>query len=754
MNNKNNGSNGNGYQLAYLKNDLISSIVVFLVAIPLCLGIALASGAPLFSGIIAGIIGGIIVGSISQSPVSVSGPAAGMIAIVLTAISQLGSFEAFLLALLFAGLIQIITGSLKAGFVADYVPSNVIQGLLCAIGILIIFKQLPLAFTHAGGSQYLISTLKESAQDLDFKSLIDLRSQINLGAIIITIASLFTLIYFDFSKISFIKKIPGPIVVVIAGIIINELFKMLNLGFLQDDSELVNLPIFSNIHDALSQFYVPHWISLKNPNVYLYALIIAAVASLETLLNLEASEKLDKKKRYSSRNRELVAQGVGNILAGIFGGIPITSVIVRSSVNIQSGANSKLSTILHGFWFLIALILIPHWLNLIPLASLASILIYVGYKLTTPRIYKKMNKLGFSYYFPFYVTVIAIVFSNVLLGVIIGLICSIFFILKENSQMRLDIIKEKHPSGIIHRIILPQHLSFLKKATLVTELNSFPKKTRLIIDARYTKYIDNDIIELIKEFYQSIAPRKKITLNLIGFKKHYEIHDHIDIISVTTYDVQSELAPSDIIEILREGNFRFVKDQRINRFFPAEIKATASSQYPIAVVLSCIDSRVPVETVFDMGVGDLFSIRVAGNVVNEDILGSLEFACYIAKAKLIVVLGHTGCGAIKAACDHVDEGHITHLIEKILPSVQEETLANSQTKKPGYDEEEFRFRITKRNISNSVKTIYQSSKILKELIDNKKIGIISAIYDIKSGLVEFYTADINFEVKEYDDMNI
>jgi carbonic anhydrase len=450
-------------------------------------------------------------------------------------------------------------------------------------------------------------------------------------------------------------------------------------------------------------------------------------------LNLEATEKLDKNRRYCSRNRELFAQGIGNVLAGLCGGIPITSVIIRSSVNIQAGAKTKCSTIVHGLLFIITVLLISEWINKIALAALAAILIYVGYKLTRVSIYRAMYQKGFAYYFPFIVTVITIVATNIILGVIIGLICSILFILKENSRMRLDIIAERHDDGIHNRLILPQELSFLKKAALAAELAAVPENSHLILDARPTKYMDQDIVELIKDFAKNFAYEKKISLNLLGFKSQYAMHDHINYINVSI-PATADLTPEKILNILREGNRRFVTDQRINRYFPLEIKATAKNQHPLAVVLSCIDSRIPVETIFDMGMGDLFIVRVAGNVVNDDVIGSIEFACHLAGAKLIVVLGHTRCGAIQAACDYHDNGYIAKLLQKIIPAIH--TVRATQIKQ--FDQETILNKISQQNIENSLKQLYDRSPVIQSMIDAKQVGLVSGMYDIRSGLVAFY----------------
>ncbi len=722
------------YKSRSLKFDFIGAIVVFLVAIPLCLGTALASGAPLFSGILSGIIGGIIVGILSGSPVSVSGPAAGMAAVVLGAISQLGDFNVFLLSLMFAGILQIIVGSLRAGFIADYVPSNVVQGLLCAIGILLIFKQLPLAFTLSADLAELKMHLLDMDEGLSYKPLFALSDHINSGATIISLISFAVLVYFDKTSIKFLKIIPGPIVVVILGILLNELFIFSSSPLEQNSPQLVNLPKHDGIGDFFTQLQGPTWSAISNPKVYFYAVLLAIVASLETLLNIKAGEKLDKTRRSCSKDRELVAQGFGNMVSGLIGGIPITSVIVRTSVNIQTGSKTKFAAILHGVFILFAVILIPQTLNKIPLSSLAAILIYTGYKLTKPTIYFNIFRQGADRFIPFIATIIGIVAIDLLAGILIGLLVSLFFILKSNSQVRLDIIKEIYPNGVTNRLVLPQQTSFLNKASLVAELESIPKNSQLIIDARYSDYIDKEIVEFIKEYQQEQAPHKQISLNLIGFKETYNIHNYIDFINVTTFDVQISLLPHEALNILKEGNQRFLKDTSIHRSFKIDIKHTATTQHPIAVVLGCIDSRVPVETIFDMSFGDLFCIRVAGNVVNDDVLASIEYACNVIGAKLIVVLGHTRCGAIQAACDGVEKGHITQLLAKIKPSIDAETATTSNRRGNNI---EFVHNITELNIANTLQHIYQESDILRQMTDDDEVGLVGANYDVNTGEVNF-----------------
>ena len=719
------------YRKRHFRFDFVSAIVVFLVAIPLCLGIALASGAPMFSGLLSGIIGGIVVGSLSGSHVSVSGPAAGMVAIVVAVITQLGDFNTFLLALFIAGLMQIIISWLRAGFIADYIPSNVLQGLLCAVGILLILKQLPLAFTLSHTRFALKTQLLDLSMGVSLQPLHNLTAHINHGAMILSLLSFAILIYLNKIQYRWAKTIPAAFIVVTLGIILNEIFLFTNSTLAQNEPHLVNIPKHTSWGDFYTQMQCPNWHALTQLNVYIAALLIAIVSALENLLNIKAGEKLDKKRRYCSKDRELFAQGVGNTLAGLVGGIPITSVIVRTSVNIQTGAKTKVSTILHGGLILLTVMLIPAALNKIPLSTLAAILIYTGYQLTHPNIYRKIYKQGLDRFIPFISTIFFILCFNVLIGIVIGLIISLFFILKSNSQVRLDIIKEFYPNGITHRLVLPQQTSFLNKASLIAELNTIPRRSQLIIDARYSDYIDKEVIEFIKEFKNEQAPHKQISLNLIGFKEQYKIHNYIDFINVTTYDVQSTLTAEETLVLLKEGNYRFLNDTCIHRSLKTDIQYTATTQHPMAIVVGCIDSRVPVETVFDMSVGDLFCIRIAGNVVNHDVLASVEYACNVVGAKLIVVLGHTRCGAIQSACDGVEKGHITQLLNKIKPAINAATLSKCNNQKT------FVEYVTALNIANTMRHIYEESDILHDMLNTEQIGIVGAIYDVSTGKVNF-----------------
>lgn len=718
-----------------LKQDLVASSVVFLVAIPLCLGIALASNAPLFSGILSGIIGGVFIGFFSKSHVSVSGPAAGLVAVVLAAINDLGSFDIFLLSLTLAGLMQIVIGKLKAGFLADYVPSNVIQGLLCAIGILIIIKQIPFALGYFSKPQAILNELREAQENFDFSAFNVIYNHISLGAVVICASSLFLLFSWQKVKSPRLKMIPGPVLVVILGILANTLFqKYIPLLHLGSKNYLVTIPAIENLFDVKSLFIFPNFAAFTQVKVYFYAFLIAVIATIETLLNLEAAEKIDVEKRYCDRNKEMVAQGIGNTIAGLVGGLPVTSVIVRSSVNVQSGAKTKLSTILHGIWLMLSVLLIPQLINMIPLASLAAILIFVGFKLANYKVFKSMYSRGLENFIPFLVTTIMIVATDLLIGVICGLIVSAILIMKHNSKPNFEKQLEVYPTGDVLRIMLPQQATFLNKAALIVALSELPENSQVFIDASHTLYMDYDIREVITDFRKNLSKEKNISLRTKGFKEHYEYELSEDFTTITTAFIQERLTPSNVFTILQEGNKRFINSKLLNRDIPLHVARTADAHHPIAVVLSCVDSRVPVEMIFDAGVGDLFVTRVIGNVINDDVIASLEYACGVSGAKLIVVMGHTQCGAIKAACADHNEDKLSKVSEKIKPAIDN---VNKQADLNKMDTKAYLEAITTENVQLSKQQLMWGSKTLSSLLRQNKIGIVGAMYDVKTGKVSF-----------------
>ena len=501
----------------YIKNDLPASIVVFFVALPLCLGIALASGAPLFSGLIAGIVGGIVVGALSGSNIGVSGPAAGLAAIVLTAIGSLGGFENFLVAVVLGGIIQLIFGLLKAGVIGYYFPSSVIKGMLTGIGIIIILKQIPHFFGYDADPEGDFAFFQVDGENT-FSEILKTLNNISLGSTIIGLVGLGILLLWSnvlSKKGKIFQLIQGPLVAVVLGIIYFVVTGD-DTKYGISSEHLVSVPVPSDMDSFLGQFSFPNFGVIGNPEIWVTAFTIALVASLETLLCVEATDKLDPHKNVTPTNRELLAQGTGNVISGLIGGLPITQVIVRSSANIQSGGRTKLSAIVHGFFLLISIILIPTLLNKIPLSVLAAILFIVGFKLAKPSLFKQMWKLGWKQFVPFLVTVLGIVFTDLLKGIGMGLAVGIVIILIKSFQNSHFLHKEGEDidDGKI-KMTLAEEVTFFNKGAILKELDNLPKDSLLELDVRQTKYLDNDIIEILEDF--SIKARERnITIKLIS----------------------------------------------------------------------------------------------------------------------------------------------------------------------------------------------------------------------------------------------
>ncbi len=511
----------------YFKKDFFSGLIVFLVALPLCLGIAQASHAPLFAGIVSGIIGGIVVGVLSGSQVSVSGPAAGLTAIVLAAITKLNAFDIFLCSVIIAGAIQLALGFLKAGSIANFIPSSVIEGMLAGIGLTIIIKQIPDA----------VGFVKHNAADLDemvdaddgflMKTISNALNHTEIAAIIIAAIGLVVLILWQTKALKKLQMIPAGLIVVLLGIFINLLLTSNQSPMALDATHLVSLPVAHNFSEFMGHFMLPNLEGFKNPLVWETGVVIAIVASIETLLCIEATDKLDPHKRYTSTNRELKAQGIGNILSGFMGGLPMTSVIVRSSANINAGARSKLSAILHGVLLLVCAASIPFLLNMIPKASLAAILIFTGYKLCKPSMFVHMWKGGWTQFIPFVLTAGAVVSLDLLKGVGLGLLISIFYILRQNMRIPYYFQRSSFTQGDLIKLTLAQEVSFLNKASIKETLDHLPNNSNVIIDAGQTQYIDFDVLDLIKEFSKTKAPERNIKMSLIDFKNVYDVPDTV-----------------------------------------------------------------------------------------------------------------------------------------------------------------------------------------------------------------------------------
>ena len=503
-----------------LKSDLPASMVVFFVAVPLCLGIALASGAPLFAGIIAGIIGGIVVGIASGSPLGVSGPAAGLAVIVLTSVTSLGSWPAFLLVVVIAGILQLIMGFAKAGFIAYFFPSAVIKGMLTGIGLLIILKQIPHALGYDKDAEGDDAFFQPGGENT-FSAITKALDWITPGAVLIAAISLAILILWDkvlTKKHKIFQLIQGPIVVVALGIAMNYMYQSNILNLSLNDDQLVRLPVAHNLTEFFTQFTFPDFSQLTNLEVYKLSIVLAIVASLETLLCVEATDKMDPLKRVTPTNRELKAQGLGNILSGLIGGLPITQVIVRSSANINFGGKTKMSAILHGFFLLISAVTIAGLMNMIPLASLAAILLMVGYKLAKPALFKQLYKLGWEQFIPFTATVAAILLTDLLKGITIGVLFGIFYTLRHsyrNSHHIKDVITTNEGYEV-HHLVLAEEVSFFNKANVLQALNAIPNNSKVIIDCSHSKSIAYDVVEIIQD-YKVNATSKNIIVDTINF---------------------------------------------------------------------------------------------------------------------------------------------------------------------------------------------------------------------------------------------
>lgn len=732
--------------LSTIPRDLSAGLVVSLVALPLCLGVALASNAPLFSGVVAGIVGGVLVGMLSGSQTSVSGPAAGLTAIVATQIATLGSFEAFLGAVVLAGVVQVGMGAVQAGSLARFFPSSVIKGLLAAIGIILILKQIPHVIGHDTDPEGEMSFLQPDRENT-FTELFGMLADLHPGAAVIGLLSVALLVLWATFKPLRDSILPAPLAVVLFGVGMNALFGELGGAWLVEKSHLVNVPIPEDLSGFLGILRSPDFSQWTNPALYTAAVTVAVVASLETLLNLEAVDDLDPKQRHSPPSRELIAQGVGNIACGCLGGLPVTSVIVRSSVNIGAKAETKLSTIFHGVLLLMSVALLPGWLNMIPLSCLAAILLVTGFKLASPALVKRMWSAGWSQFAPFAVTVLAIVLTDLLVGVLIGMLVAIGFILHSNFRRPLRTIVEKHLGGDVVHIELADQVSFLNRAALSSGLDKVPNGGHVLLDARTTDYIDPDVLQMIHEYKDITAPARRVELSLIGFHGRYgQLKDRTQYVDYSTRELQDAASPEQVLQILKDGHERFRSGKRLTRDLARQVDATAEGQHPLAAVLSCIDSRTPAELIFDLGMGDIFSVRVAGNVAGSKVLGSIEYACAVAGAKLILVMGHTRCGAVTSAvqfkeseadpdqatgCQHI--GDITRDIEE---SIDVERLRGFQELSKS-EQEAVVNDVARRNVARVAQSLRTRSKALDDLARDGRIAIVGAVYDVVTGDMEF-----------------
>ncbi len=732
----------------HLARDALASVVVFLVAVPLCLGIAQASGADPFAGLIAGIVGGIVVGIASGSHTSVSGPAAGLTAVVAAQIASLGSYETFLLAVILAGVIQITLGLLRAGVIAAYFPTSVIRGLLTAIGVILILKQFPHLVGLDTDPEGDLAFFQRDGRNT-FSELIAAATSFHSGAALVGLVSLVLTIAWE--RIKWLKNsaIPGPFVVVLIGVALSQLMRTYaasGSNWAISPSHLVQVPVADSLESFAKFLRFPDFARITDPKLLVAALTLAIVASLETLLNLEAVDKLDRQQRYSPPNRELLAQGIGNSVAGFLGGLPITSVIVRSSVNVNAGAKTKRSAVFHGLLLLLCTGFLPTVLNLIPLSSLAAVLIVTGFQLASPNLVQAMWKKGWNRFLPYVITVAAIVFTDLLIGVIIGLSVSMLFILTSNLKRPVRHVIERHVSGEVHRFELASQLSFFNRAILDAALRKLPRNSQVLLDARNTVFVDPDVIDFIQTYREKIAPARGITVSLLGFQDRHQLDDKIQYVDYVNRDLQQNMTPMQVFNVLKDGNQRFLENRPLTRLGGKQLAGCRAGQFPMAAVLACIDSRSPSELIFDLGLGDVFSVRIAGNIVSDRIIGSLEYACKVAGAKLVVVLGHTQCGAVTASADLMIEGvsaakktgcqHLDAVTNQIQAAIDKETLSKLK-KATGDERSAVLSEICRRNIRRVMNALRTESKTLAQLECEGKIDFVGGLYDVASGKIEW-----------------
>lgn len=707
--------------LKNLRYDIPSGLVVFLVALPLCLGIALASGAPLLSGILSGLVGGIIVGAISGSPLSVSGPANTLMVVVLAATQELQSFPALLLAIVIAGVLQIIFGLIKAGSIADYFPSAVIKGMLAAIGIILILKQIPHAFGYDAdfeGDYSFFQTDNENS----FTEIFQAINKINLDAIIISTVSLIILIIWNKPFMKRFSFVPAPLVVVGVGIGINHAFAATDSILTLRDNHLVQLPYFNFVGGINDIITTPFYWQIKNPLVWKTAVTIAIIASIETLLSIDALDRIDPEKRVTDRNRELVAQGVGNIVSGMIGGLPITSVIVRSSVNINAGGKTKYSTIFHGIFLAAIVILFPDLVNQIPLASLAAILIMVGYRLCSKELFIKVKSLGKEQFFPFVLTIFAILFTDLLLGITIGMLVGLSFILRRGMRKIFDFGKSHIDYNAPIIISLPEEVTFLNKTVLVKTLNEIPDNTKIIINGSNSYYIDYDVVEALEEFKLK-AEKRNIEVELRDVDAHLK-----------SFKRRSVHVIQDSYKDLFINNKLWVSEKLMSD--PEYFVKHTLTHNPKYLYIGCSDNRVLPTEITGTDHSEVFVHRNIANIINPqdlNFMAMLEYAINELNVEHIIVCGHYGCqGICNAMVSNGNNGtlnawlspvkEIEHRHKDVLTSIEGlDAKAN---------------KLVELNVHTQLQRLKEIDLIKNTMASGRELKLHSWVYDIGSGYIK------------------
>ncbi|MCB2375989.1 hypothetical protein LGH70_00235 [Hymenobacter sp. BT635] len=726
------------WDFSYLKNDFQGGLVSFLVAVPLCLGIALASGAPLFSGIIAGIVGGLVVGALSRSAVSISGPEAGLILVVVSSLEALGSFKTLQLAICVAGLMQLVMGVLRMGVISNFFPSSVIKGMLAAIGIILILKQLPHIMGYDADAVESLALFSWNGGNLE--SLLEhaLR-EFNPTALVIALVSLAVLIAWEqpfFKRNAVLSAVPAALVVIIIGVTLNTLAGLLDPSYMLAGTHLVQLPVPKSADEFVGLFTLPDFTQLANLKIYTAAFSIALVASLEALLAVEATDELDPLKRKTPTNRELKAQGVGNVVSGLLGGLPLTSVIVRSSVSINAGGRTKLAALVHGSLLLLSVILFPSLLNMIPWAALAAILLVTGYKLARISIFRQHFQAGITEFLPFIVTIAAILVTDLLIGIGIGAAVGLFFVLRETYK-NAHFFQSYTVQGEEHlRISLGEHVSFLNKASIMTVLKDIPVNTTVEIDGTNSAYIDRDVLGAIENFRETARQRN---IQLIFLRKGDDYAQNI----ASQPHVSSKEADFEAYYKLFENNRNWVAEKlrRNPRFFEA-----TAQQTPKFLFIGCSDNHVSVSEMTGTAPGEVFVHRnVANLVVSTDLnLASvLQYAVEQLHIKHIIVCGHYGCRGVKAAMQNEDEGVVGNWLSTVREVMHKH---NHELGALETEDEQYR-RLVELNVIEQVYNLHQTETVQNA---TEPLHLHGWVYDIHGGVIQDLEVDVRRDFAEYD----
>ena len=729
-----------GLNKFYLE-DLSAGVSVFLIAVPLCLGIAHASGAPVLSGIISGIIGGIIAGFLSGSRLSVSGPAAGLTSVLIASLHSLGSMEALLSAVVVAGLFQLLLAFLKAGRLADFFPAAVVSGMLAAIGILLIIKQVPHAIGYDvvefGVEEFSLNKedIHETYDDPLAKQekntltvLLHSFTHIKTGIALIGFASLAVFILWEKYASRIIRWMPASLAAVLTGIMISEIFDIYFPLMHPGKDNMVQLPVISSVSDIGKAQLFPAFPAFMNPEVWKVGFTLAMIASLETLLSVEAIDRIDPAYETTPKNRELFAQGVGNIFCGLLGGIPVTSVIVRSSVNLEAGAKSKNSAVIHGFLLFITSLFLAPLINRIPLASLAVILVIIGYKLSSLKLFSKMYRLGLGQFIPFTVTVGAILFTDLLTGVFVGFLASLIVITRNHYELIQITVKDM---GRTKKITLLQYTTFLHKAGLKKILHEIPKGSIVEVDGSGTRYIDQDVISLLSEF-REFSGKSGTELIVSGIP------------SIPKYSKEFENRMNLNLQKMLENNIKWAEEML--KTDPGFFKNLSQGQSPDFFFIGCSDSRITVNEMTGTSAGDIFVHRNIANIVtgsDMNLMSALEYAVDVLKVQHVIVCGHYGCGGVKAAID--EKSNPGNTISNWIQGIVKEYEANRNELDSISDKQVKENRMIEYHLMAQMKNLSKLN-VIRNAVEKFGFPKLHAwIYDIHTGHVKVIAENYNEE---------